>query len=248
MDEKEFNNIRARYAASVVLTDKWLGVLLDKMDELKLWDNTVVILTTDHGTFNGDFGRMGKLQTHEFASKSHIPFIMYHPDYAHGERRNQIVQLVDIYPTVLSAVGRPIPTDIHGVDLVSVLADGSAFTRDYAISGLFGQSVSITDGRWTLHQPPVFDNKPLYWYDYCLAKFLHYDLGPYINGRREVRNCSVHDDEVWLSDRENDFSESRNLAFENPRKLNEMREKLKETLIRLNAPSEQLDRLSLRYI
>jgi arylsulfatase A-like enzyme len=248
LGEGEFNNLRARYAASVVLTDRWLGVLLDKMDELSLWDDTAVIFTTDHGTFNGDFGRMGKMQTHEFASKSHIPFIFYHPDFAHGERRSQLVQTVDIYPTVLNILGRPVPSDRHGIDLTRVLADGAEATRPYAISGTFGQSVSITDGRWTLHQPPVPDNGPLYWYDYCLAKFLYYDLGPYINGRREVRGCPVNDGEAWLSDRGADFSESQNLVGTHPEKLLEMRKILKDMLIRMDAPPEQLDRLGLRYI
>jgi arylsulfatase A-like enzyme len=107
MSEDQFNHFRARYAASAVLVDKWLGELWDTLDELDLWKNTMVIFVSDHGTFNGDFGRMGKLQTHEHDACGHVPFIIYHPEYGHGERRN--FQLVDLYPTILSAVGRPLP-------------------------------------------------------------------------------------------------------------------------------------------
>lgn len=248
MTEDEMKNFRARYAAHVVLVDRWLGVLMDKMDELNLWENTMLILTTDHGTFNGDHGRMGKEQTHEFAAKSHIPFIMYHPELAHGEHRDQLVQLVDIYPTVLNAFGLPVPPDRHGVDLTPTLANPSATTRDYAVCGKFGKSVTVTDGRWALHQSPIPENKPLNWYGYCLSKFHIYDLGPFINGSREVFNYPVLEDPTWLSDRAEDPSELNNLTEKCPEKLLEMQRCLKDKLIRLKAPAEQLDRLGIRYV
>ncbi len=177
LTEVEFNSFRARYAAKVRFLDERIGLFLDTMDELELWKNTMVILTTDHATFNGDRGRIGKLQTHEYASVGHIPFLVAYPDESvHGQHREQLVQLVDIFPTVLSAVGRPLPnTDpekpIHGVDLIPVI-EKNASTREYAISGQFGKSITITDGRWTYHHNPVEENQPLYWHGFCLAKFL----------------------------------------------------------------------------
>ena len=143
----------------MVLADRWLGQVLDAMDELDLWRNTMVILHTDHGTFNGDHGRIGKLQTHEFAAKNMIPFIVSHPELGHGERRSQLVQNVDIYATVLAACGRELPEGRHGMNLLPVLADPTAPTRDYAIAGQFSRSATITDGRWTLHQGPDPSNR-----------------------------------------------------------------------------------------
>ncbi len=284
MTEEQYAHLRARYAASVVFVDTWLGKLWDTMDELDLWKNTMVVFVTDHGTFNGDFDRMGKLQTHEFDANGHIPFIVYHPEFGHGERRDQLVQLVDLYPTVLSAVGRglsekgndisrrdmvkmqqaavncevtgsaddmmtrPGLQDIDGVDLIPVLKDKDHKTRDYAISGQFGKSVTITDGKWVLHQPPVEGNKPLYWYDYCLARFLPYDLGEYINGRREVFGYGCADTEPWLSDKTTDMSEFNNLAKERPDKVLELQKALKDVLVKIKAPSEQLDRLGIRNV
>ena len=63
--EEQFNAYRARYAGKVVFLDRWLGQLFDTLGRLGLWSNTMVVLTTDHATFNGDHGRIGKLQTHE---------------------------------------------------------------------------------------------------------------------------------------------------------------------------------------
>lgn len=248
--EEQFNNLRARYAAKVVLLDRWLGVVLDKMDELNLWENTLLVFTTDHGTWNGDHGRMGKLGTHVYDGCSHIPFIVCHPEAGHGERRKQLVQLTDIYPTVLSAVDRPLPDvpperPLHGVDLLPVLTDAVAPTRDVALMGMFGKSVSITDGDWVLHQSPIPENQPLNWYGYHKARFIRYDLGPFEHGRR-----AVSDEKSWpaptsLHDKTADPTELVNLADERPDQLERLQDMLRSELVRLMAPSEQRIRLGL---
>jgi len=249
MNEDELLHFRARYAAHVVLVDTWLGQVFDRMDLYGMWENTMVILTSDHGTFNGDHGRMGKLQTHEFDSVGHIPLIIYHPEFAHGERRNHLVQLVDLYPTILSAMGRRAPAHIDGVDLTPVLENDAEKTRDFAICGQFGQSISITDGKWSLHQSPGSDNKPLYWYSPYLSRFFSsYELGRYYNARRAVIACEPWETCPWLSNKDHDPTELINLAATDAGKLMEMQRALKEGLIRSNAPVEQLDRLGIRYV
>jgi len=244
-DEDYLRHVQARYAAMVRLVDRWLGELLDAMDELGLWEDTMVILTTDHGTFNGDRGRTGKLQTHEHDPLAHIPFVVYHPEYGHGERRDELVQLVDLYPTVLDAVDRPCPDDCHGTGLEPVLRDPDTSHREYAIAGQFGKSVTITDGEWVLHQSPVDDNEPLYWYSARDAMFLEYDLGPYEDGRRPV-DCDSWGTETWLSDRRVDPNERDNLADDRPEMLATMQRALARTLVDLDAPEEQLERLGIR--
>ncbi len=252
ISEDQFRNLRARYAANVVLVDRWLGRLLEALDEAGLWDDTLVVLTTDHGTFNGDHGRTGKLQTHEFDAKSHIPFVAAHPHLARGQRRRQLVQLVDLYPTVLEAVGRPLPEQpegkpLHGRSILPLLADPDAPHRRYAVMGQFGGSVGLTDGRWSLHQSPPDpqDNRPLYWHGYCLAKFLTYRLGPFVEGRRDASGNPSWPTETWVSDKDADPNELVNLAAERPDKLREMQQALKQTLEELKAPPEQIERLGL---
>lgn len=253
LNESQFMAYRARYAAKVVFLDRWLGHLFDALDRLDLWKDTLVILTTDHATYNGDHGRIGKLQTHQFDAVGHIPFIMAHPEVGHGERRSQLVQLVDLYPTVLAAVDRPLPDvpegrPLHGIDLVPVLEDAQGSTREYAVYGQFGKSVSITDGNWVLHQSPVPKNRPLYWYGYHLSKFMDYDLGTYANGRRQVIDCMSWPTPTWLSYKPADMNELKNLADEEPGQLRRMQRALRGELMRLHAPLEQLDRLNLRVI
>jgi len=251
-DADDLRHIQARYAAMVRLVDRWLGELLDALDRHDLWEETMVVLTTDHGTFNGDHGRTGKFHggtnTHNHDPCAHIPFVVHHPEYGHGERRDQLVQLVDLYPTVLNAVDRPVPDpdERHGVDLEPVLRDPGAHTRDYAISGLWGASVSITDGDWTLHQAPVEGNEPLYWYG--ITGENDSQLGPYDAeaGRRRADRPYPLQVPTWLSDLDADPTGSENVADEHPEKLAELREALRSKLRDLDAPAEHLDRLGLR--
>lgn len=247
--EEQFNNLRARYAGKVSFLDERLGRLFDTLDRLQLWDDTLVILTADHGTYNGDHGRMGKLQTHEHDAVGHIPLLVACPG-GNGEHRSQLVQLVDLFPTVLHAVGRPLPNlpdnqPLHGINLLPTLHDANAPTRDCAIAGQFGQSVSLTDGDWILHQAPVPGNQPLYWHGYQLARFIPATLGAYENGRRHCTDDYWWKTPTWLSKKHDDPNELQNLAESEPEKLQEMRQKLRQTLKNLQAPSEQISRLGL---
>jgi len=126
------------------------------------------------------------------------------------------------------------------------LRDPDAETREYAITGLWGASVSITDGDWTLHQAPVDGNDPLYWYG--ITGETASQLGPYDAeaGRREADRPYPLNTPTWLSDLREDPTGSENVASDRPEKLAEMQEALRTTLRDLNAPEEQLDRLGLR--
>ncbi len=249
----EVRHLQALYAASVVHVDECLGMIWDALDRHNLWDNTLVILTTDHGTFNGSRQRTGKRQTHLFDPISHIPFIAAHPTAGHGERRNQLVQLVDLYPTTLAALERPIPEDRHGINLLPAIESPDAPTRDYAINGVFGESVSITDGEWMLHVSPVDGNRPLYWYGFQRSRFgpVPYDLGPLEclpedRGRRPVDHPLVAADyEAWLSDLASDPHESTNRLEEHPEQAQRLQRALAGQLRQIGAPEEQLERLGL---
>ena len=109
--------------------------------------------------------------------------------------------------------------------------------------GVFGGAISITDGEWTLHQPPVAGNEPLYWYG--LQDSVTQDLGPVEDGRRDVDRSWVEERDPWLSDLREDPNELYNRAEERPEKRHEMQRALRETLVSLDAPFEQLERLGL---
>ena len=122
------------YYASVSYMDAQLGKVLDALEETGLADNTIVVLWGDHGYHLGDHGVWTKHTNYEQAVR--IPIIIRTPDgRSAGQNAKQLVETVDIYPTLASLAGLPVPKTsqpIDGIDLSPVLNDPSKTIRDYA--------------------------------------------------------------------------------------------------------------------
>ena len=102
--------------------DAQIGRILDTLDELKLWDSTTIVLTSDHGMHNGEKGIWEKWTL--FDESARVPLLIYHPQILHpGSRYKSPVELVDIYPTVLDLLGAPYDKDkvCHGEDICKPL-------------------------------------------------------------------------------------------------------------------------------
>ena len=61
LDKRELERMKARYSAEVTMMDRWSGRFLDKMEELSLFDNTLLVLLSDHGVAHGEHGFTGKV-------------------------------------------------------------------------------------------------------------------------------------------------------------------------------------------
>jgi len=97
--DKMHDEMMLGYCAGVSFVDAQLGRLLDVMDELKLWDNTTVVLTADHGMHNGEKGIWEKWSL--FDESTHVPLIIGHPKSPHnGKHYREPVESIDIYATL----------------------------------------------------------------------------------------------------------------------------------------------------
>ena len=149
---EEFRHVRAMYAGEITMVDKWIGRFLQQVEDLGLMDKTIIIVTTDHGTYNGDHGLVGK-NRELYRGLSHIPMIVRHPEFAHGKRLDSLVQPVDIFPTVLEAAGLEVPEGVHGMSLLPLLEKlGDAPWRKAALFGEHNKWCNVTDGEYVLHQ------------------------------------------------------------------------------------------------
>lgn len=163
---EECDELRANYAAIVALCDHELGRLLDVMDEQSMWDDTALVVTTDHGFLLGEHSWWAKNIMPCYSEVAHIPLFIHHPSCRgqSGQRRSALTQTIDIMPTLLDMQGVPVPAEVTGVSLMPLL-HGVTKVRDAAIYGVFGSAVNVTDGRHTLFlYPPDLMRDGLYQY------------------------------------------------------------------------------------
>lgn len=96
--------MRANYFGRIALIDEMVGRLVDTMQRRGTWDNTLCIVTSDHGDYMGSHGRLSKCGFHDESAR--VPLVVRWPDRAEaGTRRNDPVGLLDLYPTMVEAAG-----------------------------------------------------------------------------------------------------------------------------------------------
>ena len=161
-DQQTVDHVRNEYAALVTMCDRSLGRVLDAMDELDLWQDTMLLVNTDHGFLLGEHGWWAKSVQPWFNELVHLPMFLWDPRFpAAGERRNALVQTVDVAPTMLGYFGMQPTADMQGGDLASV-ARTDRTLRDGALFGIHGGHVNVTDGRYVYMRAPWrSDNTPL---------------------------------------------------------------------------------------
>ena len=159
-------HIQKRYAANLTMIDNWLGKLLDVMDKQNLWEDTLVIFTTDHGLLLGEHEWMGKNFMHAYNEIAHLPLMIHVPGAAgNGKRISDITQNIDLMPTILDYFHLPIPARVQGKSLLDLIDGSKNSVREYALYGMFGMTVNITDGKYTYLRAPIReDNHPCYEY------------------------------------------------------------------------------------
>lgn len=150
----ELDFIASQYAGKLTMVDRWLGELLATLDDLALWDETMVILTTDHGHDLGDRRAFGKQYPH-YDSHANIPLFIWHPKHrGDGRAKHQLTSTVDLFATILNASGASHQTGPHSKSLLPVLEEPDVHPRQALLYGSFGQGVCCTDGGWTLFKGP----------------------------------------------------------------------------------------------
>ena len=158
-------HMRMEYAALLSMCDHYLGQVLDTMDELNLWDDTLLIVTTDHGFLLGEHSWWSKIRPPFYNEVAHIPLFIWDPrSRIQGQRRQALAQMIDIPATLLDYFGVACPPDMQGTPLKgSVKLDTP--TRDALLFGAHGAQINITDGRYVYMRAPASkENTPLFEY------------------------------------------------------------------------------------
>lgn len=135
-------NARHAYYGMVSYVDEKIGEIMSALKESGLEDNTIVILTSDHGEMLGERGMWYK--QHFFERSARVPMIVSHPKAFTPKRLQQVVSLVDLLPTILDFAGtkNPVPmvSECDGNSLADLITEGECSDwPDTAISEYSGE-------------------------------------------------------------------------------------------------------------
>ena len=167
--EAELRNLWAHYAAESELVDKQLGVVLQKIQELRLLENSIVVITSDHGTSIGEHNRTGKSNISDnderywplYPEVGHVPFIIAGPEVPAGQEVDFLAQPPDILPTLseLADFELNVRESVNGESFAHALS-GRSSHRELAVSAGFvkpdetgecppyATTPFVVDGQW----------------------------------------------------------------------------------------------------
>jgi uncharacterized sulfatase len=145
MTEAQRRRATAAYYACISFVDTQVGLLLDALDRLALWEDTIVVLASDHGMHLGERGGLWRKLT-LFEEALRVPLLVVVPGGTPGSVVVSPVELVDLYPTLSELAGLAPPPGLQGTSLAAQLLDPQAPGRAaaYSVLGLHPAALGRT--------------------------------------------------------------------------------------------------------
>lgn len=139
---------QANYSGLVTMCDKWFGYLMDSLKSLGMLDNTIVILTADHGHSIGDQNYMGKRGYPSRPEVYDVPLMVRHPKgKGAGQRADTFVQHTDMAAQILDFAGVQAPDKFDGMPFWSAGLDNKTHRTHVTVGWGTGMTV-INDSWW----------------------------------------------------------------------------------------------------
>lgn len=234
------------------------------MDKYDMWDDTMLIVSTDHGFLLGEHGWMGKNRMPTYSEIANIPCFVHDPrnPSADGKRATHLTQTIDIAPTILDFFNLEIPSSMQGVPL-SLKPNN----RDGGLFGLHGGHINVTDGRYVYMRAPVDPNdRNLFNYTlmptHIYSRFTPEELQDMelVEPLSFSKNCKVlkiralgpshntyqHTLGDYLFDLKEDRGQEKNLLEANPKKVAEMQALMVKLMEQNDVPEEAYVRYGLK--
>jgi arylsulfatase A-like enzyme len=150
----------ADYYACISLLDEQVGRILDTLRARGLFDNTLVVFTSDHGLAIGSHGLMGKQNLYEHSMRA--PLIFAGPGIPKDQRRDALAYLYDIFPTLGDLAGVSAPAGNEGLSLAPVIRGAKPAVRDAVFTAFMDLHRAVRDDRWKLIVYPQINRVQLF--------------------------------------------------------------------------------------
>jgi hypothetical protein len=182
LTERQGRQVRASYGAKLTMIDTWFGQILDALDRHDLWDDTAVIVCTDHGHHLGEKDIWGKPGVPLYEPLAHIPLLVWWPTPAaradradraggggeggeatsgSGPTCEALTTTVDLHATLADVFDLPAGSRAHGRSLVPLLRGEATSVRDGVLAGMWAREVHLITDRYKYCRAPAGPNAPL---------------------------------------------------------------------------------------
>lgn len=132
IDRAETRRMLANYLGKMALVDQCVGRLADAMRSRGTWDDALVIFTADHGEMMGAHGYLTKGRFYEESAR--VPLVIRWPGRVKQGRTKALAQMMDVYPTLVEAIGGKLTPQRFATSLLPVATGRAASVRDLAVS------------------------------------------------------------------------------------------------------------------
>ncbi|WP_298858776.1 sulfatase [uncultured Gimesia sp.] len=133
LTQEETIELRTGYLAGISYLDAQIGKVIAELDRQGLRDNTIIVFWSDHGFHLGEHGLWCK--TSNFENDAHVPLMISAPHMKHaGETSHALVELLDMYPTLVELCQLPAPNQLEGKSLVPLLNDPTQSVKPAAFT------------------------------------------------------------------------------------------------------------------
>jgi len=218
MKDRDWAIIASLYDGETATLDSRIGILYEHLKQKDILDDTLFIITSDHGDMHGEHYYLGnhhQLMGHHlcvYEELIHVPLIVRYPEkFPPGKRVENLTQTLDIFPTISEILGIEVK-DLQGYSLLSSLTERPK--RNFTLTE-YQKSLLMADRN--MNVDPDFD-----------FRVFNRWLKAYREGKYKYIWASDGRDELY--DLEKDPKEKENLASLMPQKVKEMKDKLERLL------------------
>ena len=143
IDSEMTTNLIHGYYACVSYIDQQIGNVLNALEDLNLSENTVVIITSDHGFSLSEHNRWSKHNL--FKVENQVPLLIKAPGLSNSGKSDSFVELIDLFPTICDLLGLEKPNQLEGISLVENIKNPNLITKTIAYSRYTNGDMLISD-------------------------------------------------------------------------------------------------------
>ena len=160
LSERQARQIRASYGAKLTMIDSWFGKVITAIGRNGLWDQTAVIVCSDHGHYLGEKEIWGKPAAPVYEPLGHIPLMVSWPGVVPSST-SALTTSVDLFATIAELFGVQARHRTHGRSLIALIRGEVTSVREFVLCGVWGREVHLVDDKDKYARAPAGANAPL---------------------------------------------------------------------------------------